>query len=123
MNKAKEVIEKMKQEIENKLSDLREQLDETKNPQTEIDIQRKISELVKEREKLERFEKDFLKADQADHVIVSISGGKDSSVLMQYAVDNFPKEKLVCVHAKIDIDWKETIPVVEAQCKHFGLLS
>ncbi len=56
-----------------------------------------------------------------DHVVVSVSGGKDSAALMQYAVDNFPKSKLVCVHAKIDIDWKETIPVVEAQCRHFDL--
>lgn len=58
---------------------------------------------------------------QADHVVISVSGGKDSAALMQYAVDNFPKAKLICVHAKIDIDWKETIPVVEAQCKHFDL--
>lgn len=56
-----------------------------------------------------------------DHVVVSVSGGKDSAALMQYAVDNFPKAKLICVHAKIDIDWKETVPVVEAQCKHFDL--
>ena len=61
--------------------------------------------------------KDF----NADHVVVSVSGGKDSAALMQWAVDNFPREKLVCVHAKIDIDWKETVPVVEAQCKHFDL--
>lgn len=57
----------------------------------------------------------------ADWVVVSVSGGKDSAALMKWAVDNFPKDKLVCVHAKIDIDWKETIGVVEAQCKHFGL--
>ena len=56
-----------------------------------------------------------------DHVVVSVSGGKDSAALMQWAVENFPKEKLVCVHAQIDIDWKETVPVVEAQCKHFDL--
>jgi DNA sulfur modification protein DndC len=57
----------------------------------------------------------------ADHVVISVSGGKDSAALMQWAVNTFPKEKLVCVHAKIDIDWKETIGVVEAQCKHFDL--
>ena len=57
----------------------------------------------------------------ADKVVVSVSGGKDSAALMQYAVENFPKEKLVCCHAKIDIDWKETVPVVEAQCRHFDL--
>lgn len=56
-----------------------------------------------------------------DRVVVSVSGGKDSAALMQWAVDNFPKDKLVCVHAKIDIDWKETVPVVEAQCAHFDL--
>lgn len=56
-----------------------------------------------------------------DRVVVSVSGGKDSAALMQWAVDNFEKDLIVCVHAKIDIDWKETVPVVEAQCKHFGL--
>lgn len=56
-----------------------------------------------------------------DRVVVSVSGGKDSAALMQWAVDHFPKDKLICVHAKIDIDWKETVPVVEAQCKHFDL--
>lgn len=56
-----------------------------------------------------------------DHVIVSVSGGKDSSVLMAWAVANFPKEKLVCVHAVIDIDWKETISVVREQAKFFDL--
>lgn len=35
--------------------------------------------------------KDF----NADHVVVSVSGGKDSAALMQWAVDNFPKEKQV----------------------------
>ncbi len=56
-----------------------------------------------------------------DHVIISTSGGKDSSVLIKWAVDNFPKEKLTCVHAKIDIDWDETLPTVEAQCRYFDL--
>jgi len=56
-----------------------------------------------------------------DHVVVSVSGGKDSTVLMQYAVDNFPKEKIVCVHAVIEIDHKETIGVVEEQCRFFDL--
>jgi len=56
-----------------------------------------------------------------DHIIINVSGGKDSTALMIYALKNFPKEKLVCVHAKIDIDWKETIGVVEAQCAHFDL--
>jgi 3'-phosphoadenosine 5'-phosphosulfate sulfotransferase (PAPS reductase)/FAD synthetase len=64
--------------------------------------------------------KDFIK--QAfDHVVVSISGGKDSSVLMQYALDNFPLEKLIFVHATIDIDWDETKQVVIDQCIHFGV--
>jgi DNA sulfur modification protein DndC len=57
----------------------------------------------------------------ADHVIVSISGGKDSSMLMQYALDNYPLEKLYFVHAVIDIDWDETKQVVIDQCIHFGV--
>lgn len=56
-----------------------------------------------------------------DKVIVSVSGGKDSSVLMAWALRHFPIEKLICVHAKIDIDWKETIPVTQAQCEYLGL--
>ncbi len=64
---------------------------------------------------------DNLRKFNPDHVVVSVSGGKDSAALMQYAADNFPKSKLICVHAKIDIDWKETVPVVQAQCKHFDL--
>lgn len=56
-----------------------------------------------------------------DAVVVNISGGKDSSALMAWAVDNFPAAKLHFVHAEIDIDWKETLPIVEAQCAHFGV--
>ena len=56
-----------------------------------------------------------------DHIVISISGGKDSSVLMKYALDNYPKEKLICVHAEIDIDWKEILPMVKEQCKFFDL--
>lgn len=63
----------------------------------------------------------MIKQFKANHVVISVSGGKDSAALIQWAVDNFPKDKLVCVHAKIDIDWKETVPVVEAQCAHFDL--
>ena len=56
-----------------------------------------------------------------DKVVVSVSGGKDSSVLMAWALRHFPIEKLICVHAKIDIDWKETVPVTESQCEYLGL--
>ena len=56
-----------------------------------------------------------------DHIVVSVSGGKDSSVLLDYAVKTFPKEKLIAVHAAIDIDWKETLPIVKEQCEFFGV--
>ncbi len=56
-----------------------------------------------------------------EHVVISISGGKDSAALMQWAVNTFPKEKLVCVHAVIDIDWSQTVQVVKDQCSHFDL--
>lgn len=56
-----------------------------------------------------------------DKVIVSISGGKDSGILLAWAVANFPKDKLVAVHAVIDIDWAETMDVVKDQCEHFGV--
>jgi 3'-phosphoadenosine 5'-phosphosulfate sulfotransferase (PAPS reductase)/FAD synthetase len=56
-----------------------------------------------------------------DKIIVSVSGGKDSAVLLAWACDNFPIEKLVAVHATIDIDWNETLPVVRRQCKQFNV--
>lgn len=56
-----------------------------------------------------------------DAVVVNISGGKDSSALMAWALDRFPKELLHFVHAEIDIDWKETLPVVREQCAFFGV--
>ena len=56
-----------------------------------------------------------------DNVIISVSGGKDSAALMAWAVGEFPREKLACVHALIDIDWAETRQVVENQCKFFNL--
>lgn len=58
---------------------------------------------------------------QYNHIVVSLSGGKDSSVLMWYAINNFPKEKIIAVHAQIDIDWEETLPTVEKQCEFFGI--
>ncbi len=54
-------------------------------------------------------------------VVVSISGGKDSSALLWWAIENFPKEKLVAVHSIIDIDWDETLPMVRKQCEFFGI--
>lgn len=63
----------------------------------------------------------FLDTHKADHVLVSISGGKDSCALIQYAIDNYPKEKIVLMHAVIDIDWDETIPTCKAQAEFFDL--
>lgn len=59
--------------------------------------------------------------DNWDTVVISVSGGKDSSALMAWAVENFPKSKLVAVHAVIDIDWKSTLPIVREQCKQFDI--
>jgi len=56
-----------------------------------------------------------------DHVVVSVSGGKDSGALLAWAVENFPKEKLIAVHAIIDIDWHETMDIVKAHADHFGV--
>ena len=64
--------------------------------------------------------KSFTKPEDADHVIVNISGGKDSSCLLWWACQNFPKEKIHLVHAVIDIDWHETKDLVIAHAKHFG---
>lgn len=59
-----------------------------------------------------------------DNVVVSISGGKDSSVLMQYWKENLTHIKNVYfLHAVIDIDWDETKQVVIDQAKHFGVES
>jgi len=56
-----------------------------------------------------------------DSIVVSISGGKDSCALLWWALENFPKEKLVAVHSIIDIDWDETLPIVKKQCEFFGI--
>ena len=56
-----------------------------------------------------------------DHVVVMVSGGKDSSVLMQYAAENFRPDQIKCVHAVIDIDHKETRDVVKAQAEFFQM--
>lgn len=66
----------------------------------------------------------FNNPENADHVIVSISGGKDSSVLMVIADEmrqTMPSAVFHYVHAVIDIDWKETKEVINAQCDHFGV--
>lgn len=66
----------------------------------------------------------FLRPKQADHIIVSISGGKDSSILMQMAETmkkEMPNTTFHYVHAVIDIDWKETKEVIKAQCDHFDV--
>ena len=57
-----------------------------------------------------------------DSVVVSISGGKDSSVLMQYWSENLKHIKNVYfLHAVVDIDWDETKQVVIEQARHFGV--
>lgn len=56
-----------------------------------------------------------------DHVVVMTSGGKDSSVLMQYAAENFRPDQITCVHAVIDIDHKETLGVVRSQAAFFQM--
>lgn len=66
-------------------------------------------------------QKQFTSPAHADHVIVSVSGGKDSAALMSWACEMFPKEKLVAVHAVIDIDWDETLSIVREQCEFFDL--
>lgn len=64
-----------------------------------------------------------IKKQSFDHIVVNISGGKDSSVLMQWVRDNFKNHPSVhYIHAVIDIDWKETKAVVQKQCDHFGVL-
>jgi len=65
---------------------------------------------------------DLIKATKVwDKIVVNISGGKDSAVLLWWAVQNFPIEKIVAIHAVIDIDWDETMDVVKAQCEFFGV--
>lgn len=56
-----------------------------------------------------------------DKVVVSLSGGKDSYACALWAVSHFPIEKIVCVHASIDIDWNETRQVCIDQCDQLGL--
>lgn len=68
--------------------------------------------------------KSFTNLSQADHIVVSISGGKDSQVLMIQAQEmkkNFPEITFHYVHAIIDIDWDETLQVVQDQCDFFGV--
>ena len=65
--------------------------------------------------------KDFKNLSQADYIIISVSGGKDSTYLLDWAVRYLPKEKLVACHAKIDIDWTDTVEVVKSQCKFFDV--
>lgn len=64
---------------------------------------------------------DFTSIDQADHVVVSVSGGKDSTYLLWWAIQNVPRHKLKAVHAVVDLDWAETPDQVKKQCSFFGL--
>lgn len=66
----------------------------------------------------------FDNPNEANHIIVSISGGKDSVLLMIIADEmktEMPNATFHYVHAVIDIDWNETKGVVQAQCDHFGV--
>lgn len=68
--------------------------------------------------------KNFNQPNQANHVIVSISGGKDSTILMFHAEKmkkEMPNATFHYVHAVIDIDWHETKGIVEKQCEFFGV--
>lgn len=59
-------------------------------------------------------------AESYDNIVVCVSGGKDSSALMLYALEHFPFNKISFVHAVIDIDHKETIGTVRAQAAFFN---
>jgi len=63
----------------------------------------------------------FTNIQDADHVLISVSGGKDSSALMLWALANVPKHKLIAVHAKIDVDWSVTLDIVKAQCAQLDI--
>jgi len=56
-----------------------------------------------------------------DYVIVNISGGKDSTALIEWARFNFPNATILLVHAEIDIDWAATLPTVHAQAEYYDL--
>ena len=51
-----------------------------------------------------------------NHIIVQVSGGKDSAVLLDYAVKTFGKDKIIAMHCIIDLDWPETRHIVKEQC-------
>jgi 3'-phosphoadenosine 5'-phosphosulfate sulfotransferase (PAPS reductase)/FAD synthetase len=65
--------------------------------------------------------KEFKTLNDADFIIVNVSGGKDSTYLLDWACKYLPKEKIYAVHAIVDLDWSDTQEVVQKQCDFFGV--
>ena len=54
-------------------------------------------------------------------IIVSLSGGKDSTAMLLYLVAHYGPERLIVHHQVLPEDWPETVPYVRELCARLGV--
>lgn len=54
-------------------------------------------------------------------IIVSLSGGKDSTAMLLHLVEHYGPERLIAHYQVIPADWDETLPYVQSVCARLGV--
>ena len=54
-------------------------------------------------------------------IVVSLSGGKDSTAMLLHLVEHYGPERLIAHYQVIPADWDETLPYVQSVCARLGV--
>jgi len=54
-------------------------------------------------------------------IIVSLSGGKDSTAMLLHLVEHYGPERLIAHYQVIPADWPETLSYNQQLCAHLGV--
>ena len=55
------------------------------------------------------------------NILISLSGGKDSTAMLLYLVEHYGPERLIAHYQVLPEDWLETLPYVQDVCARLGV--